>query len=139
MANVRRFVGIDGRMLDDCLAAAVRPRRRRRGQPLAQERGALEEEVQVAIWRGGDALDAVERAEVAGNLVGNDPWRLAQPSCQLECHRRAEVTEVAVGRILDGQRRLRRRVQRIARRQHVSKVNAESVVNGQDRVANSID
>ena len=80
MADVRCLVGIDGRMLDDCLAAAVRPRRRRRGQPLAQERGPLEEEVQVAIWRGGDALDAVERAEVAGDLLGNDPRRLAQPS-----------------------------------------------------------
>ena len=104
VADVCRLVGIDRRVLDDGLAAGVRPRRCSRGQPFAQERRSLEEEVQITVRCRGDALDAFERSEVTGDLLRNRPRRLAQPPRQLERHRRAEVAEVAIGRVLEGER-----------------------------------
>ena len=113
VADVGRLVGVDGRVLDDGLAAGGASRAGgRRGEPIEQKRRARQEEVQVAVGRGGDALDALERAEVAGDLLRDGPRRLAQPPRQLEGDRRAEIAEVAVGRVLEGERRLRRRVQR---------------------------
>ena len=87
VADMRRLVGIDRRVLDDGLAAGslratpVRPRSAvRAGTPSARGRSSD------TVRCRGDARDAVERAEVPRRLLRNRPWRLAEPARQFERH-----------------------------------------------------
>ena len=71
-----------------------------------QERRAIEKTVQVAVRRGLDARDAVDRAERAGQFLRDRARRLAQPARQLEGDGQGEVAERAGRRVLDDDRRL---------------------------------
>ena len=116
VADVRRFVRIDRRVLDDRLGGRRRGRRGGR-QPIEQKTAPFEEEVQIAVGRGRHARDAFERAERAGDFLRNRPRRLPQPPRQLEGDRRAKIAEFAVWRVIEDDRgRLRRRRARTAGR-----------------------
>ena len=59
--------------------------------------GVLHDCVEIVVQR-----PPIERAERAGNLLRDDPWRLAQPSRQLEGNWRSQVAQLTVRRILQG-------------------------------------
>ena len=102
VADVRRLVRVDRRVLDDRLAGArARCGRRPGARRSSRKRRPLEKDIQVAVGRGGDPGNAFERAERAGNLLGDRAWRLAQAARQLERDRRAEVAQLAVRRVLE--------------------------------------
>ena len=89
-------------VLPACGAGAGRaPARPSRAQ---QERRPIEEDVQVAVGRGLDAVHAGHGADLRGQLLGDDARRLAQAAGQVERHGRAEVAHRAVGRRFDGNR-----------------------------------
>ena len=104
VANVRGFVGVDGRVLDNSLALGGSAARRRRQDPdpLLEERRPVDEDVEVAVGRGRDASDAIAGGETCGDLLGNRLGRLAQAPGQLECDRRAEIAHGPIGRRFDG-------------------------------------
>ncbi len=78
-----------------------------RVEPAAlQERRAIEKEVQVAVRRGLDARDAVDRAERGRQFLRDRARRLAQPARQLEGDRHRQVAQRAARRRLDDDRRL---------------------------------
>ena len=101
--DVSRLVGIDGGVLDDGLAdAPARPRRgRRRGERAAGEPGAIEEDVDVAVGRRLDALDAVDGAQRGDDLGRDRARRLAEHPGQLERHGDTEIAHRTVRRVLD--------------------------------------
>ncbi len=101
VADVRRLVRVDGRVLDDGLAGR-RGRRRRGPEPGQQERRTIEEAVQVAVRRRLDAGDARHRPQCGRQLLGDDPWRLPQGTGELEGDGDRQVAERAVRRHLDG-------------------------------------
>ena len=115
VADVRRLVRIDGRVLDDGLARTARrerPRPASGSQPRLQPVGAIQEEVEVAVGRGLDARDAVDRPERAGQLLGDGARRLAQPAGERERDRHGDVAERAPWRHFErhvGDRRIVRR------------------------------
>ncbi len=108
--DVRGLVRVDGRVLDDRLPVASRRRRapgiRRRTwrEPAGELRGAIEEEVDVAVRRRFDAREAIDGAERADDLLRDGAGRLAQPARQLEGERDRQVTERAARRNLDRNR-----------------------------------
>ena len=113
VADVRRLVRVDGGVLDDGLRSSIVHRRSSivgRRQLSARERDPIEVDVQVAVRRGVDARDAVDRAERGRELLRDRPWRFAQPPRQLEGNRRRQIAELALRRILD--RQLGQRVRR---------------------------
>ena len=61
-------------------------------------------DVEIPVRRRRHLTDPVERAERAGNLLRDGPWRLAQPPRQLEGNRRTQVAQLTVRRILQGDR-----------------------------------
>ena len=66
VADVRRLVRVDGRVLDDGLARLRRRRRKgaEEAQPRAEKRRPIEEHVQVAVGRGLDARPPRESAPI---------------------------------------------------------------------------
>ena len=93
VADVRRLVRVDRRVLDDNLAAAGRRRGRlARAEPLAHQRVAREKQVDVAV-RGFDPRDSSDRAERCRQLLADDFRRLAQPARQLEGDRQRQIAE----------------------------------------------
>ena len=76
-------------------AADAASRRVEPAEPALQPVGAIEEEVEVAVRRGLDAGDAVDRAERAGELLRDGARRLAQPAGQRERERHGDVAERA--------------------------------------------
>ena len=105
VADVRRLVRVDGRVLDDGLPGGRRDRGHLAGEPRAQERGAVEVDVQVAVRRRDDARHAGHRAERRRDLLRDGAGRLAQPARQLEGERHRQVAQRALGRRLDHDRR----------------------------------
>ena len=101
--DVRGLVRVDGGVFDDGLAGVRRLDRQRPGEPEPgqQERGAIQEHVEVAVGGRIHAGDARHGPEGAGNLLRDGPWRLAEPAGEVERHRRPQVAERAVRRILD--------------------------------------
>ena len=76
-----------------------------RGQSLAQERGPVEKDVEVPVRRRLGAGDALNRAERAGNFLGDDLRRLPQPPRELERERQREIPQRPPWRHLDDERR----------------------------------
>ena len=72
------------------------------GEPGAQELRTIEEHVEVAVGRRGHPQDAVDRADRLGQLLGDEPRRLAQGPGQFKGDRRADVTEGPRRRNLEG-------------------------------------
>ncbi len=135
VSDVRRLVGVDGGVLDDRLArpAARRPTDRA-CEPLHEERGAVEEEIEVAVRRRRHLRHALDGTECRGNLLRDRPGRLPQPPGELEGDRGSEVAERTVRRIVEHHLRLCAGVERIQRREHTSDVIAEAIVESQDHL-----
>ena len=108
VADVRGLVRIDCRVFDDGFAGVRMRGRAGVPETLEQERPAFKEEVQVSVWRRGHGANSLEGPERAGDLLRDRPRRLAQPACQLEGDRRAEVAKVAIGRVFERDGRQRR-------------------------------
>ena len=73
-----------------------------------------------------------QRSERGGNLLRNRPRCLAQAPRELERDGGAEIAEVAIGRIVERQRRRRGLVNGVERGKQTREVGAEAIVNGQD-------
>src|SRR5690606_32726301 len=107
VADVCRLVGIDRRVLDDRLAFRLpRAAGGRCGgganpQALEQERGTVDEYVEIPARRGLDARDAVTGGETGRDLLGNGARRLAQPPRELEGDRRTDVAQRAIRRCFE--------------------------------------
>ena len=106
VADVRRLVRVDGRVLDDHLLArgpARRPDAVR--QAVGEVRRPLEVHVQVAVRGAFDAGHAGDGPERRGDLLADDLRRLAQAPGEFERHGDREIAHPAVGR--DGHGHLR--------------------------------
>ena len=104
MPDVRGLVGIDRRVLDDDLAAFFRLSRRLRRQadaPLLHPVGAIQEEIEIAVGRGVDARDALDRSERRRKLLGDGARRLAQAPGERKGDRHGDIPERAVRRRLE--------------------------------------
>ncbi len=108
VADVRRLVRVDRRVLDDGLARVVGgPRRRCAGRDArAQERRAIQVAVQVAVRRRFDTRDAFDLAQGAREVLRDRLWRLAQAPRQLEGDGQRQIAERARWRIVDDDGRL---------------------------------
>ena len=97
MADVRRLVRVDRRVLDDRLARRPRRPRGRRGgcEPRSQERRAIEEDVQVAVRRGLRRGRRLRPPPARRPGPARSPRRLAQAACQLERDGQREVAQRA--------------------------------------------
>ena len=104
-------------------AAGIDPVRR-----CDQECRAVQEHVEIAVRSGRHARHALERAKGGGDFLRDGAWRLAKPLRQLERDRRAEVAKVAVGRVIDGESRERRRLEREDRGQQLREVLPQPIV-----------
>ena len=104
---MRGLVRVDRGVLDDGLADRRRQHREgiQQAEARAQERRAIEEDVQIAVGRGLDARDPRNRADVLRQILGDGARRLPQPPGQVEGDRRPEVAKGPVGRRLDSDRR----------------------------------
>ena len=128
---MRRLIRVDGGVLDDRLALGVTIRGRR-CEPVEQERRAIQEEIEIAVGRRGDMADTGQRTEVLGHFLRDRARGFAQPPCQLERRRCAEITEVPVWWILQGWWGQRGRLDRVQPGNHLNQVVAEALVNGQN-------
>ena len=108
VADVRRLVRVDGGVLDDGLALDGGRRRVAPGEPRGERLRPVDEEVDVAVGRRLDPLDAGDGAHAGGELLRDRPRRLAEASCQLEGERHRQVAEVAARRDRDDDRRQQR-------------------------------
>ena len=108
MTDVRGLVRIDGRVFDNRFLGPRGRRRKRSRQAQAgeEERRSLEEDVEIAVRRGFDPGHAWDRAERGGELLRDRPRRFAQAAGQVERHGRSEITQRAVGRILNRNRQV---------------------------------
>ena len=70
------------------------------GQPIAQERAPVEEQVQVALGRL-DPRHARDVSQRAGQFLGDHLRRLPERPRQLEGHGQREVAQFARGRVVD--------------------------------------
>ncbi len=129
MADVRRLVRVDGRVLDDGFARSAGRGRSALCEPKAieQKRRPFEKEVQVSVGRGGHAVDALERAERGGNLLRDRARRLAQPAGQLERDRRAESPRSRFGGYSSASGSCADWSERVERREQAREVRAKSV------------
>ena len=123
-----------------CSTMALPPAAPRAGaaerQPLAQERRSVEKEVQIAVGCRGDTCRTPSSVPKSPAIsCGDRPRRLAQPARQFEGHRRAEVAEVAVGRVLEGDGWLRRGVEGIERASAAARGAREG---GRERAGSSV-
>jgi len=134
MADVRRLVRIDRRVLDDRLPGVRGGTSGRRGgiESRPQKRPAIEEDVQVAIRCGLESGDALDLRQRTGQFLGDDLRRLAQPARQLERHWQRKVAERACRRVSDSERRLIGRREIVALAQERRETRAQQVVNRQN-------
>ena len=89
-------------VLSGCDRATVHRRPRSARQ---EERGPVEEQIQIAVRARVDARDARDRAECRRQFLRDGPRRLAQRARELERDRHREIAQRAGGRHLDGERR----------------------------------
>jgi hypothetical protein len=133
VADVRCLVRVDGSVLDDGFAFAGRRRRERVfGKPRAKKGGPIQEAVQIAVWRGLDARQAVDLSDRGSQFLRDRPRRLAQPPRELERDRQRQVTERAVWRVVDDDRRHVGGRQAELSREHGLEACAEDVVDGEN-------
>ena len=105
VADVRRLVGIDGRVLDDRFLLARAERRDVAAQPCEQKRRAIQVQVEIPVWRRDQARDAWNGANCGGQLLCDHARRLSQSARKLERGRDRQIAQGAVRRHLDGKRR----------------------------------
>ena len=132
MPDVGGLVGVDRRVLDDGLGGDGPGRVCAWRQSIEQEAASFEEEVQIPVGSRGHARHAFQGAERPCELLRDRPWRLAQGSRQLERDRCAEVAEVAVRRVLQGDRRSIRLLEGVERGQQAHHVRAHAFMDGQN-------
>jgi hypothetical protein len=131
VTDVRRLVGIDGGVLDDRFGRR-RCGWRGGGEAIEQETSPLEEEIQISVGRRCHPGNPFERAEGTGDFLCNRPRCLAQPAGELEGNRRPEVAKLAIGRVLEDDRRRLRGIGRVELGEDPRDVRAHAVVNRKD-------
>ena len=120
VTDVRRFIGIDGRVLDDRLLRARRRSRVALAQPLSQVARPIEEEVDIPIRRRFDAGEPFDGPQAADNFLGDGARSLSQPARELEREGDRYVTH----------RPARRRLNRNRSEHRVAGVNAIEFADG---------
>ncbi len=105
VADVGGLVRIDRGVLDDRLRPAGRGGRRRLAEVAAQERGAIEEDVDVPAADRLDARHAGDGRERGDDLLRDGAGRLAERARQLEGAGECQIAEGPGRRGLDDQRR----------------------------------
>jgi hypothetical protein len=105
VTDVRRLVGVDGRVLDDGLHTGDGTARcAALAEVCAQEGGPVEEDVHVAVGRRLDASHALDGPTAAATSCAMARGGLPQAPGQLEGERQREVAHRAVGWHFEGQR-----------------------------------
>ncbi len=102
VTDVRRLVGIDGRVLDDRLFRSDRLRRHLLPHARQEEGVAIEIQIQIAVGRRNNARHPRNLADRLRQFLGDRARRLPQRSRQLKGDRHREIAEGAVGRHFDG-------------------------------------
>ena len=97
----------------------------------------LEKEIEVPVRCGRDLSNSRECPECRGHLLRDRPRRLAEPASQLERGRRPEVPEIAVRRVVQDERRQRRRFEGIQGGNHLGEVVAKARMNGQNHYSDT--
>ena len=101
MADMRRFVRVDGGVLDDFFLGHDGGRCVGRPQPRGQGRRSIQKEVHVAVRRRFDPGYALNLAERCNDFLRDHAGRLAQAAGELERHRYREIAEGASWRYRD--------------------------------------
>ena len=99
------------------------------GEPRAQKRGPVQEAIQVAVRRGLDARQALDRSDRGGQLLRDRARRLSQAPRELECDRQRQIAQRAVRRVVDDDGRHVAGRQAELGREHGVQACAEDVVN----------
>ncbi len=104
----------------------------RRAEAGAQERRAIQVDVEIAVRGRIHAAHALESAEGVRDLAGDGPGRLAQPAREFEGERQREVAEGPRGRHLDDECRELVTGEAVEAVEHRRNAGADGMVDRQD-------